>query len=88
MAVKSTVNEAPKQAERPFPKLMKSNLGTSLIVFFDEYEIGQVVAGDESLKLGHSSTLWDMDTFEDFTGSVTLQNEDWPCPPRSSKYPQ
>lgn len=48
---------------------------TGLIVLFIEHDSGFVVAtGDDEYPIGDSSEKWGEDSFEPFTGSVTLRN--------------
>jgi hypothetical protein len=56
-----------------FPKIMRSLKGK--VVLFTEPKVGVVIFDeDDYQELGYHSTYWDMVCFEDYDGSITLQN--------------
>lgn len=58
----------------PFPKLMITDDG--MIVYFKQDSYGQVIHQGKGLwEEGCISGGWDMDSFHDFPGSVTLSND-------------
>ena len=69
--MKSVVNQ--KDQEKPFPKLMKSNL-TGNVVFFQHSGKGQVVNSGKG-QIGDISPSLGMENFTDFDGTVTLSND-------------
>ena len=70
-------NKKVEQAEKPFPKLMISEILTTTIVLFSKQGLGVVVnqSPSTSIKLGDFSEVWSMDAFKDFDGKVTLSND-------------
>jgi hypothetical protein len=74
MSVKANVESTEKKIVS-YPKLRKSNLyGT--IVLFVAPRMGTVVsAGGGGNPIGYHSDSWSLESFEDFDGTVTLQNE-------------
>lgn len=57
-----------------FPKLMKSTFSDT-IVLMTSYGTGTVVMCEKGFHgIGHYSNIWDMSVFEDYDGSVVLQN--------------
>lgn len=57
----------------PYPKLMISKDG-DMIVLFARKNHGTVL-WDEEVEPGEHSTVWDMDQFEDYNGTITLSNQ-------------
>ena len=70
--MKVEVNEKTKNKELDFPKLMTGKHG--LIVLFDKIESGTVIKGEKKL-VGHYAEDWDLSSFKDFKGSITLTQE-------------
>lgn len=68
-----TIGESKTQSEKPFPKLMISELGT--IVLMSSHCCGTVVH-ERSMcyGIGHSSSGWQMRSFTDYNEPITLQN--------------
>lgn len=68
-------SEMVSAAEKPvpkFPKLMKS-IEAGYVVLFSSPEHGIVVYSPlVSPAIGHNSTHWRMDKFQDFYGTITL----------------
>lgn len=72
--MKITVNMESSTKVKPFPKLMISKKNT--IVLFEDNGLGTCVATGGSLNpLGVFANDWDMTMFEDFNGSVCLEND-------------
>ena len=71
--MKSTVLVTPCNKEIPFPKLMQSRL-TKTIILFSKRNEGVVVGKPNNTPIGYYSTSFEMTNFEDFTGSVCLEN--------------
>lgn len=71
--IKTKVKEV-KEVGTEFPKLMKSN-NSSLIVLFKSKNSGTVIVEGNTWKVGRTSGDWVMDFFEDFTGELTLKND-------------
>ena len=70
--IKVTFGEEPKQEEKPFPKLMKSENCT---VFFTAPKEGIVLKYNVgSYVVGYYHEGWDMKCFTDYNGPVTIQN--------------
>lgn len=73
--MKVTVSPITTPTVRPFPKLMKSTTGNGLVVLKQSDRLGFVVAvGRSTWKIGEHHNQWSLD-FEDFTGTVTLEND-------------
>ena len=71
--IKTTVKRPPRKG-KPYPKLMKSRV-SGVIVLFESEGRGMVVYSHETASpVGHFSSEWG-DTFEDFEGAITLENE-------------
>jgi len=69
--IKSTEAAAVKGSE--YPKLM-IGVGVVGIVLFSKPGCGTVIrSGCHSV--GYSETKWNMDCFEDYTGKITLEND-------------
>lgn len=73
MAVISTLSNEVNE-EQGYPKLMKHKT-TGLIVLFSSRKWGKVVFADKEWPVGETSHNWDTHGFEDYNGSVTLQNK-------------
>jgi hypothetical protein len=76
----STTIDMPQRAlELPFPKLMtlreESNQKNKLIVLFRKEQEGTIVNGDTDWQVGASCCDFVMHAFEDFKGSVKLENK-------------
>jgi len=77
--IKTTVKQ-PARKGKPYPKLMKGKL-TGIIVFFQSECRGQVLRegvsrdGPSTMNTGVIGTNWDPMDFEDFEGTITLENE-------------
>lgn len=62
-------------SEIDYPKLMRTKEG--LIVLFTKWGGGIVIVPKAEVHyIGFISQDWYMDDFKDFTGTITLQNED------------
>lgn len=74
--MKSTTSNRPCQAQAlPFPKLMKSK-SDGLIVFFNSRDHGIVVGNPRGRwGVGSYSSSWNTGVFEDYEGSVCLEND-------------
>ena len=70
--ITTTIKECKKVGTK-FPKLMKSN-DSSLIVLFESKNSGTVIVEGSTWKVGQSSRDWYANGFEDFTGEITLKN--------------
>jgi len=68
--IKSKVSLASKN---DYPKIMKSK-NSGLVVLFSKSELGTVILGNELHDCGEFSDDWDMSSFTDFDGSITLSN--------------
>jgi hypothetical protein len=71
MAITSEINEQAKKKNNPYPKLRRS-WETGAIILFSSETTGVVVGRGD---LGYFSSEWAEYYFEDFDGSVTLENE-------------
>jgi hypothetical protein len=60
----------------PYPKLMMSKKGSSIIFFYEDKK-GVVVSGDDRYDVGEHSEYWDMNCFIDLplNQQVILQND-------------
>jgi hypothetical protein len=81
--LKSRLTKHKSTKEKPFPKLVIAHnlgpvMGNDVIVSMHEAGKGQVMhvskPEEYNRKLGDYYTDWEMKTFEDFNGKVTLQN--------------
>ena len=74
--MKSTIND-PLISTKEFPKLMCYILRKNLVILFSKDKTGTVVS-DSSLgeyySLGYHDNDWNMAFFEDYEGTVTLEN--------------
>ena len=70
--ITTTIKECKKVGTK-FPKLMKSN-DSSLIVLFESKNSGTVIVEGDTWKVGESTAHWDDNGFEDFTGELILKN--------------
>ena len=70
MAVIATKEDSKPVVE--YPKLMQGSEGT--IVLMTERGRGAVVAAGKYLPVGHYSVDWNISSFTDFNGTVTLKN--------------
>ena len=68
--MKVTTTYTPSVEALDYPKLMIC--GDRLIVLMISKGVGHMLQG--SYELGYSANDWDMDCFEDYTGTVTLEN--------------
>lgn len=74
--MKITVNEALQSARKPFPKLMRAKVAGEIVLFFGSgFGVRLWIKENDSRKIGYSSSCWDMDIFEDFHGSLTIEND-------------
>ena len=75
MAVKvKTSVELKKQMH--FPKLMETLVeDKTIVVAFKSMKVGMVLKGNGLYKFGDTRTDWEMRTFKDFVGVLTLENE-------------
>lgn len=71
--------ENKKEKSTNFPKLMKSIYSGNIVLMSyanDTCGTGVVVmCKDSAINVGHYSKTWLMEVFEDYDGSVTLQNQ-------------
>ena len=78
--MKTSVTEASPIVKLPFPKLMIS-IERGTVIFFSKYGDGVILRpairnlSSASDKVGHSCQSWAMDCFEDFKGTVELEND-------------
>ena len=74
--IKVTVGEQKTQSEKPFPKLMKSIYGFT--VLFNNEKCGTLLDSGEcekgSMEIGEYKETWKMDLFTDYNELITLQN--------------
>lgn len=77
MIKSSVVPAAPQEAPPKFPCLMQSTY-TGRVVLFSGPKVGVMVAQGHSeiyvWNVGDHDKDWEMSNFEEFTGSVTLEN--------------
>lgn len=75
--IESTVNGTKNPKEVAFPKLMVTKSGR--VVYFASPEFGIEVklggGGRTSTSVSKTTTGWNMHCFEDFVGTVTLENK-------------
>jgi hypothetical protein len=62
-----------KESSNDFPKLMKSKASNAILLFTNP-ESGVVLISDTHWDIGYFSKGWSSDSFEDFTGELTLKN--------------
>jgi hypothetical protein len=68
------INVTTDEINKGYPKLMK---GVDVIVLFIEEKVGTIVKSDSNIfVIGESSNDWNMKTFTDYNGKLTLQNGD------------
>lgn len=72
MAIKVETQEI-GNAVVTYPKLMKTHSGQ--VVLFHRNKTGMVVKSTGNNAIGHFSENWDMNSFTDYTGSITLTND-------------
>ena len=70
-----SIIKSKKTPDKPFPKLMTNAIGT--IVLFSYYRIGVIIGidGNSIGTIGEYRTDWNMPSFKDFEGEVTLSND-------------
>lgn len=70
----TTTNNTTKHLIKPYPKLMVS-AKTKLIVLFIDYAEGTLIdiGNKKNFTIGEWSNDWDMESFVDFKGSITLE---------------
>lgn len=70
-----TVGEQKTQSEKPFPKLMKSEV-SGAIVYFTKKSYGLVIveSNDTGGTFGSQVDGWYMSNFTDYNEPITLQN--------------
>lgn len=73
MAVISKLSEEVTTKEQNYPKLMISDTGS--VVLFSIKGCGTLIKCSNGNIIGHMSERWDMEEFEDYHGTVTLQNK-------------
>jgi hypothetical protein len=79
--IKVTVDELKTQEKEFYPRLMVGNKHADthqgMVVLFSKVGTGVVVFSDESHKtsMGYISTSFDMTCFDEFNGTITLQNQ-------------
>lgn len=69
------VTQEPEKPNIPYPKLMKSKVSPTVVLFTEEH-IGIVLISG-LFNVGHFSDDWNMGQFKDYEGelSLTLQNK-------------
>tara|TARA_R110000782_G_scaffold50541_1_gene109497 strand:+ start:373 stop:624 length:252 start_codon:yes stop_codon:yes gene_type:complete len=79
--IKAIVNDNTVTPVRPFPKLMilndNSEQNDKLIVLFKNEGIGTVLTNTQDWSIGDRDTKFAMNRFEDFHGSIQLENGAW-----------
>jgi hypothetical protein len=75
MAVNVTIGESKPQEEKPFPKLMKSNISSSIVFFIRARHGVMLYSNDKLEKIGDYDETYYMDKFTDFNEPLTLQNK-------------
>ena len=70
-------NDKCEKKELPFPKLMVSKETKQVVLFISECKGTRVGCGnlDSGAKLGTYKDCWISRSFEDYTGSVCLNND-------------
>ena len=66
--------EVEEVKELKFPKLMKHTMSNLVILFEGECK-GTVLIGNDNYSLGHTSSGWYSNDFEDFNKKLTLTNK-------------
>ena len=76
MAIKTSIVEVEKvEGEKPFPKLMVSNI-SGVIVFFTSSQVGVIVfRGSHDDKVGSECNCWRMGAFVDYTVVASVPEE-------------
>jgi hypothetical protein len=72
-----TIGESKTQESKPFPKLMCGIESGNIVLFYKPHEGTVVFEGnfnDGNMGLGEFFDAYNMEFFQDFTGSLTLQN--------------
>lgn len=73
MKITTTDSSTPKV--RPYPKLMIST-NLKQVVFMDQHGCGVVLHnGKSATTAGRYSASWPIATFEDYEGTITLEND-------------
>ena len=73
--MKVTIKEpGPHNTDLPYPKLMRSIRGSAIVLMTDE-SVGMELH-DGARCVGRYLESWAMSCFEDFHGTVTIENED------------
>ena len=72
--MKIEVSSKAARESREYPKLMISK-DLLLVVLMSAEKQGVVIDCTGVYEVGHFSTDWHMDSFEDFEGSITLSND-------------
>jgi hypothetical protein len=76
MTIRSTVSCKPCTPKAlPFPKLMKHKDNGRIVLFTTEARGVVVLRGTGSYNIGELHTNWAPSYYEDYTGSVCLENE-------------
>ena len=70
--MKSTVSDI---VCKSFPKLMISPANKCIVLFQGKDQGVCVSSGTSTNRVGKYSDIWDSSCFEDFTGSVCLEND-------------
>lgn len=72
--MKVTINKGNDKVEtKPYPKLMKSNAGSVLLMVSEG--CGVVLVKGGYYPVGYYSNGWACNLFEDFEGEVVLKND-------------
>lgn len=71
-----TIGESKTQSEKPFPKLMKSDYGFTVLFYKEKcgtlLDRGNCEMG--SIEIGQYKETWKMEIFTDYNEPITLQN--------------
>jgi len=71
--MKTKITNQASQQEKPFPKLMIDKDGE--VFLMKDQSTGTIVHSFFKENIGTHNDTWDMRTFKDFTGEVTLSND-------------
>jgi hypothetical protein len=70
--MKSTKCDKGNAGELPYPKLMMGALGNVVLMTSDKH--GTVVHTEGYYEKGLTLACWQMDCFDDYSGTITLEN--------------
>ena len=73
--LKSVLNKCCTPAEKPYPKI-RIGVNTDIIVLFTSAKVGTVLnkGNNNAWNIGDHSMTWSEKSFEDYQGTVTLEN--------------